>query len=119
MMLQSEEKKIKISIKHEDPRNQNQCVTDSYTIEAPFFTNEVRIKCINGAAHVLLQRAIGILCVAPRDQDRNQQDSTVVSKEPYLEMNKYLLIYFLIGWENFMKTIFRRIKKFKKSVCHK
>lgn len=63
--------------------------------------------------------APSICGAAPRNQGRHQQDSTVISKESYLEMSKYLLIYFLIGWENFMKTIFRRIKKFKKSVCNK
>lgn len=54
-MFQPDERQITIGIRREDENQQS--INDIYTIEVPFHTNEIRIKCIKGAAHVLLRRA--------------------------------------------------------------
>lgn len=56
----NQDEKLKISIRqHADPGNERNTITEtSYTIQAPFHTNEVRVKCLSGgAALVLIKRA--------------------------------------------------------------
>lgn len=54
-MLQPDDRQLKIGVGHDDGNGLR--ITELYTIEAPYYSNVIKIKCLKGAAFVLLKRA--------------------------------------------------------------